>query len=327
MPHRILRHPLCLACACCLSTLFSPGTGVQAAAPEPTVLHNVQFGKAGDVVLDMELLIPSPAPTKPTPVIVFVHGGGWQGGTSADGMSFAMDAARDGYIACSINYRLSQVAPFPAQLQDCKCAVRFLRANAEKYNIDPDKIGVWGASAGGHLVAMQGLTDGIAEFEGDSGWNDTSSRVQAVCDWFGPTDLVEWIKIEQLYGNDKDLRDLLGFYLPDEMIQWAQTLDKDAGITRLLGAPTLEVPEKAAWACPMIYVDKSENTPPFLIMHGDNDPWVPYQQSLKLADALDKKGVDVTFRMLLNSGHATGHFGTAWADEVKPFFDRTLLGK
>jgi acetyl esterase/lipase len=335
MPHLMPRHPIYRAFACWLAALFALGTGTQAAAPqarpaaaEPTLLHNVPYGQVGDVVLNMELLIPSPAPTKPTPVIMFVHGGGWSGGTSQDGMSAALDAARDGYIACSINYRLTQIAPFPAQLQDCKCAVRFLRANAAKYHIDPDKIGVWGASAGGHLVAMLGLTNGIAEFEGDGGWNDTSSQVQAVCDWFGPTDLVKWIKIEQFFGNNPAMCKLLGFYFdPPTMDKWARTLDADPGLTRLLGVPPLDDPKRAQWINPVAYVEQSTTTPPFLIMHGDHDPWVPYQQSIELADALDKKGNDVTLRILLNSGHSTGHFATGWADEVKAFFDRTLLGK
>ena len=115
------------------------------------MLHHVQYGKVGDYVLDMELIIPEPRPAKPMPVIMFVHGGGWQDGTSENGMMYAMQAARDGYIGCSINYRLTQVAPFPAPLQDCTCAVRVLRANAAQYMIDPDKIGrLLGRPPGGH---------------------------------------------------------------------------------------------------------------------------------------------------------------------------------
>ena len=100
-----------------------------------------------------------------------------------------MPFATKGYAVASINYRLSQHAVFPAQIEDCKAAIRWLRANAAKYGLDPDHIGVWGASAGGHLVAMLGTTGGVKEFEGTGGNLDQSSRVQCVVDWFGPSDL------------------------------------------------------------------------------------------------------------------------------------------
>ena len=107
-------------------------------------------------------------------------------------------------------------------------------------------------------------------------------------------------------------------------MNWARTFNTDAGLIRLLGGKPLETLKKAAWASPITYVEKSVNTPPFLIMHGDQDSWVPYQQSVALADALDRKGTNVTLRILLNSGHGTGHFSSAWPDHVKPFFDKTL---
>jgi acetyl esterase/lipase len=301
--------------------------GVQAiaASGKPTLLRAIQYGKAGSTALQMDIAMPVPEPTTRVPAIVSIHGGGWQGGSRNDGMWLAQDCAKDGFITAAIDYRLTQQAPFPAQLQDCKCAIRFLRANAKKYHIDPTRIGVWGASAGGHLVAMLGLTEGIAEFEGDGGWNNASSRVQAVCDWFGPTDLAAWVRTEQRFGGDSGLCKLLGFqWDKPELAQWGRTLNDDAGLSRLLGRKPLDNPKRASWASPISYVQKSVNTPPFLIMQGDQDCWVPYQQSIQLADALDKKGVDVTLRILLNSGHGSNHFATAWRDHVKSFFDRAL---
>jgi len=290
-----------------------------------TVLRDIQYGTIGDVNLYMNIVLPSPAPKKPVPVIMFIHGGGWQEGTREHGMAFAKWCAESEYIGATVEYRLTQQAPFPAQLQDCKCAVRFLRANAKKYMIDPCAIGVWGASAGGHLAAMLGLTDGIAEFEGSGGWPNISSSVQAVCDWFGPTDLALWVQTEQRFGNDPNLCKPLGFPLETpQRVSWARNFGNDPGLVLLLGATTTDRPDRAKWASPISYVQKSINTPPFLIMHGDQDSWVPYQQSIILAEALDKKSCDVTFIMLINSDHGLGRFTTAWPNHVKPFFDRVF---
>ena len=121
------------------------------------------------------------------PVVVWIHGGAWMEGSKDD--CPAVPFAAEGCAVASINYRLSQHAIFPAQIQDCKAAIRWLRANADKYHLDPDHIGVWGASAGGHLVALLGTTAAVKEFEGRGGNLDQSSRVQCVLDWYGPSEL------------------------------------------------------------------------------------------------------------------------------------------
>ena len=165
----------------------------------------------------------------------------------------------------SINYRLSQHAIFPAQIEDCKAAIRWLRANAAKYHLDADRIGVWGASAGGHLVAMLGTTGSVKELEGKGGNLDQSSRVQCVVDWFGPSDL-------PTMGGSHD--------------------DPGSPESRLIGGPVQENKEKARKASPLTYVSK--DSAPFLIMHGDQDNVVPPGQSELLAEALKKAGVEVT---------------------------------
>ena len=196
------------------------GVGVKAdelkspnATSKPVVLRDVPYGAADGVTLLMHIVLPTPKPVTPVPAILFIHGGGWQSGTRNDGLDRAIQCAADGYVGVSVEYRLTQKAPFPAQIQDCKCAVRFLRANAKQYGINPARIGAWGSSAGGHLAGMLGLTGGIAEFEGDAGWRDATSDVQAVCDWYGPTDLASWVRLEQRFGNDSDLRTLFCFRL------------------------------------------------------------------------------------------------------------------
>jgi acetyl esterase/lipase len=181
----------------------------------------------------------------------------------------------------SINYRLSQHAVFPAQIEDCKAAIRWLRANAVKYHIDPDHIGVWRASAGGHLVAMLGTTGNVMDLEGTGGNLDQSSRAQGVVDWFGPTDMTAMGKQADKPGTP---------------------------VAKLIGGPVQENQEKARKASPMTYVGK--DSAPFLIMHGDQDNTVPLQQSEVLAEALKKAGVEVKLQIIEGNGHGGPSFSS-----------------
>jgi len=285
-----------------------------------TILENVQYGMAGGVPLVMDITLPKPAPKTSTPVILLLHGGGWGGGERKSMLYWCVKMSKLGYVAATVEYRLaSKTAPFPAQLQDCKCAVRFFRANAAKYKINPDMIGIMGCSAGGHLATMVGLTDGIAEFEGDGGWQNVSSRVQAVCDCFGPTDFNTWQEVTNLFGTDAKIRKLLGPEMTEQEMKWEAnfSIKKDANIVLLFEG---KAEERAKWASPITYVEKSINTPPFLIVQGANDAWVPMQQSILLANALDKKGVDVNLKIMLNGGHNPDKA----TKDIYEFFKRTL---
>ena len=213
--------------------------------PDVTLIQDIEYGNAGGVPLYLHLSRPKPMPGKPIPVVIIIHGGGWSGGDRNSNLLGTYKFAENGFASASIEYRLDNQARFPAQIQDCKCAVRYLRANAAKYHIDPDHIGVMGDSAGGHLVALMGLTENIAEFEGDGGNKDVSSRVQAVCDMFGPVDLVG--------------------YLYDSIHKEAT----EKGLSQLMGGPAFDNLDKLRKASPIAYVDTSANTPPFLILHGD----------------------------------------------------------
>lgn len=137
----------------------------------------------------LDLYLPEKS-DKPLPLLISIHGGAWAMGDKAGG-SPIIPLASEGYAVAVISYRLSEQATFPAQIQDCKAAVRWLRANAAKYNIDPDHFGTWGSSAGGHLSALTGTSGGAKEFEPIGGNDNVSDRVQAVCDLFGPTDLLK----------------------------------------------------------------------------------------------------------------------------------------
>lgn len=201
-----------------------------------------------------------------------------------------------GYAVVSINYRLSQHAVFPAQIEDCKAAIRWLRANATKYRLDPDHIGVWGASAGGHLVAMLGTTGGVKELEGSGGNLDQSSRVQCVVDWFGPTDLLTM-------GGSHD--------------------NPDSPEARLIGGPVGDNKEKARKASPITYIGR--DAAPFLIMHGDQDNTVPTGQSEELVEALKKAGVEVNLVLVKGNGHGGPGFNSPENHKlIEEFFDRHL---
>ena len=267
--------------------------------PGVKVERDIEYVAGGGKSRSLDLYLPMESESKTMPLIVWIHGGAWLGGDKAG--CPAVRFVRRGYAVASINYRLSQEAIFPAQLHDCKAAIRWLHANAEKYGIDPDRVGVWGASAGGHLVALLGTTGDVKDLEGDEGNLKYSSRVQAVCDWFGPTDFTKMSAFPTSMKHDAP----------------------DSPEAKLIGGPVQENKDKAARANPITYAAKT--APPFLIMHGDKDPLVPHNQSELLDETLKKAGVDVTFHTVEGAGHG---FGGPDADKmVEVFFDRVLKGK
>jgi len=231
------------------------------------------------------------------PLVVWIHGGGWEAGSKEN--CPALSLVTKGYAVASINYRLSQHAVFPAQIEDCKAAIRWLRANAAKYHIDADHIGVWGASAGGHLVAMLGTTGNVKELEGNGGNLDQSSRVQCVVDWFGPTDFVGWDP-----NFNKAVYSM---------------------IARLLGGAADANKEKARKASPLFYVSK--DAAPFLIVHGNQDNLVPLAQSEALAAALKKAGVEVKLVVVKGNGHGGPGFNSPENRKLIEDFLARHLGK
>ncbi len=239
----------------------------------------------GSAARKLDLYLPKKQAER-LPLIVWIHGGAWRGGDKFP--CPAVEFALDGYAVASINYRLSQEAKFPAQIEDCKAAIRWLRAHAKDYHLDPDHIGVWGASAGGHLSALLGTTGDVKELEGKDGNLEYSSRVQAVCDWFGPTDFLKMHDAPSQINHDAPA----------------------APEAQLIGGPVQENTQKAAATNPITYITKDD--PPFLIMHGDRDPLVPLNQSELLQAALQKAGVETTLYVVRGGGHGTG-FGT---DEI-----------
>ena len=269
--------------------------GVKAERNIPYVAH----GHANQV---LDLFLPEQPSGKPLPLMIWIHGGAWMAGSQANPPVLYL--AKNGFAVASVQYRFSQDAIWPAQAYDCKAAIRFLRANAAKYNLDSDHFGVGGDSAGGHLAAFIGTSGDVTEMEGDLGNTNFSSRVQAVVDWFGPTDVT---LMAQQSG-------------PRSMIQHDAANSPES---HLLGGPVQEKHDLARTANPLTYVDKGD--PPFLILHGDNDQLVPLQQSIILAKALIDAGVEVTMKTIPGAGHEGPEFHNAESRRLmEDFLSRNL---
>ena len=295
--------PLFLAC---LFTLFlgplqaqvgKKATSPRKLTPAPEgieVLRDITFATVDEQKLQLDLYRPKEA-SGPLPVVVWVHGGGWKNGTK-DRCPAAW-LATHGFAVASIDYRLTHQAQWPAQIDDCRAAVRWLRKNAGSLTLNPDRVGAWGSSAGGHLVALLGTLDAPASEE-------TSSQVQAVCDWFGPTDLLT---------------------MPPNTISETRTKADIAQSNgaKLLGSTVRDVPALAKQASALYQV--SEDDPPFLIMHGEKDPGVPLSQSQRLHEKLLTTGAQSELKVIANAGHGGKEFQTPEAKQfVLEFFSKTL---
>ncbi|MFH0907937.1 MAG: alpha/beta hydrolase [bacterium] len=269
-------------------------------------LHNVEYGRGGARALKMNISLPEGTAKNLRPAIVWLHAGGWRHGDKDSRIHPVVGKlARLGYVTASVEYRLTDEAIFPAQIEDCKCAVRFLRANALMYGIDSNRIGVIGASAGGHLAALLGTSGGEPSLEGDGGWSNASSRVQAVVDLFGPTDLPGFVEDARRNPHQRGAEDVGA---------------ADAPLSRLLGGPVLKHPEEARRASPLTYVDKDD--PPFLILHGDHDATVPPAQARRLYDALKEAGNDT--ELVIVTGGRHGLIEPEVTERILVFFQEKL---
>ena len=269
--------------------LGSLAVSTPAAAPRlpagVKVYRDVRYVTDGDPAQALDLYLPETPSERPLPVILWVHGGAWHHGSKAS--VTGVDLVPEGYALASIEYRFVGVALFPAQIQDCQAAVRWLRAHARDYNLDPDHIGAWGGSAGGHLVSLLGTTGGKHVYPPIGGNEDQPDTVQAVCDWYGPSDLnlAYW---PGLFGDQPKTKTNCDYASPSHFV--------------------------------------SRDSPPFLIMHGTADTKVSIRQSELLAAALEQAGVDVVFQRIYGSGHGIGIGYPAVRGLIKAFFDNHLKG-
>jgi len=263
------------------------------------LLADLPYVTNGSPAQRLDLYLPVKS-TGVRPLVVWIHGGGWVGG-SKKGVA-AKPLIDHGYAVASVEYRMSQEAIYPAQIEDCKAAIRWLRAHAAEYEFDPQRIGAWGASAGGHLVSLLGTTGKIRDF--DVGEDlDQSSAVQCVLDWFGPADFLHWQDAEK-----------------------KQVDRADSLISKLFGGPVSGKQELARRGSPISFV--SADSAPHLIMHGDHDDLVPLQQSEDLNAALKKAGVESTLIVIPGAGHGGAQFmAPEHVREMAQFLDKHLQPK
>lgn len=275
----------CIAAACPAQT-SRPAfhTTTDARLPGARAYRSLPYGPVPSANT-LDLYIPD-KPAGKLPLIIWVHGGGWEAGDK-----FPLPiTSLSGFALASINYRYSWQAKFPAQLLDCKGAVRFLRANAADLGLDDKRFAAWGASAGGHLVALLGTTNGDKSLEGDVGGNlAVSSDVQAVCDWFGPT-------------NFLTIRAQIEKVDPASPMLAEPTL-----VSKLVGDITDE--SKMRSASPFFHV--TGNAVPFLVVQGARDKLVPPAQSMTFVAALKNAGAKADLEMVNDAGHGGGGFGSA----------------
>ncbi|HKH46448.1 MAG TPA: alpha/beta hydrolase fold domain-containing protein [Thermoanaerobaculia bacterium] len=294
-----------------LLSLSSTALRAQTCQLQSGLIYGTYVDSAGQTQnLLLDLLLPTGA-ASPPPLVIWIHGGGWRTGSRAPMPTRVTDLCAHGYTVASVDYRFSNVALWPAQIQDVKGAVRWLRAHASTYGFDPGRFGAWGESAGGHLATILGTSGGVpsitvgnvtVDLEGTTGGNaGVSSRVQAVVDWYGATDFLQ-----------------MHFY-PTTVNHDSSTSDEG----RLIGGPVQDNPEKTATANAITYVTPDD--PPFLVMHGTLDKTNPFNQSELLVDALAGSGVPVDFVPVQGAGHGGSQFAaSSLLQTVYAFFDATI---
>lgn len=254
--------------------------------------RDVVFASPDGHDLRLDLYLPEQA--KNPPLVVFIHGGGWRNNSYKKCLTPWLTDY--GFAVASVGYRLSDVAKFPAQVHDCKAAVRWLRAHADQYGYDAARIGAAGTSAGGHLALMLGVSGGEAALEGEVGGNtDQSSRVQAVVDYFGPSDFV-------LRSRN----------------QPAKTEKPDSPVRLLLGVAASRNEALARQASPAFHV--TDDDPPLLILHGEKDKTVHLDQSQRMVEEYRRAGLDATLLIVPGAGHGgAAHFTPTYRRQVAEF--------
>lgn len=277
-PHRHMATRLLLLL---LSSLVLHSRVIQAAKPTHA---NVEFARIDGQRLLLDVYQPKGG-EELRPLIVWVHGGAWRAGSKE---SVPIERMLDhGFAIASVEYRLSPVARFPAQVHDIKAAIRFLRANAERYDLDPKRFVVAGASAGGHLAALVGLSNGVAPLEGSVGELPAiSSQIQAAVSFYGASNLQTILSQSTPHG--------LSVRVP--------------ALKLLLGGSPAEKPDLARLASPIAHLDPRD--PPLWLIHGDADPQMPIEQSRELAQAMTRMALPVRLRVISGAKHGGDIFYT-----------------
>ncbi|MDA1233043.1 MAG: alpha/beta hydrolase [Planctomycetota bacterium] len=252
-------------------------------AAEPTH-RDVEYARVGEHRLLLDLYMP-PQSSKPAPLVVWIHGGAWRAG-SKDSVPVER-WLQQGFAIASVEYRLSPVAKFPAQIHDIKAAIRWLRGNANSHGTDPSRFIIAGSSAGGHLAALVGVSNGVKALEGDSGdFTSTSSDVQAIISFFGASNLESILSQSTPHG--------LSVRVP--------------ALELLLGGQPNQKRELAKLASPLMHVAATD--PPLWLIHGDADPQMPVEQSHELQTRYVELGLKVDLEIVKDGKHGGEGFFT-----------------
>ncbi len=259
---------------------------------------DIEFSNPDGQHLKLNLARPGSGPG-PFPAVLCIHGGGFRAGDRKVYDSLCRQLAGRGYVAATVDYRLAPKSPFPAAVHDVKAAVRWLRAHASEYQIDPDRIGVTGGSAGGHLAQFLGVTAGRPEFEGDGGNAGQASRVACVVNFYGPSDLT------RSYGKSVDAAEVLPLFLGGDL--------EHARPRHIVASPL-------SWATP--------DSAPTLCVHGTKDPYVAFEQATWIIDRLKAVGVEAELLSLEGAGHGfKGEDARRAEGAMFAFLDRLLKAK
>lgn len=279
------------------ASLLAASLGVRAQG-KAVVENNVEYSNPDEQHLQMDIAHPAEG-NGPFPAILCIHGGGFRAGTRQGYSGLIQKFAERGYVAATVTYRLAPKYQFPAAVYDVKAAVRFLRANAAKYHIDPNRIGVTGGSAGGHLAQFLGVTAGVKQFEGDGGNPQESSRVQCVVNYYGPSDFTK------SYGKSVDAAEVLPLFLGGNLEQARQR--------HIESSPLY-------WVTP--------NAAPTLFVHGTMDNYVAFEQATWIVDRMKAAGVETEFMPIEGAGHGfKGEDAKRADDAMFAYFDKHLMKK
>ncbi len=289
--------PFITAVLCAFGLLVARG-GASAGEPGEIVWQaGVEYANPDDQHLQLNLA--RPMGNGPFPTILCIHGGGFRAGNRESYDALCKKLAARGYVAATVTYRLAPQDPFPAAVHDAKAAMRWLRANAARYQIDPERIGVTGGSAGGHLAQFLAVTEGVEQFEGALGNNDYSSAVNCVVNVYGPSDLTK------SYGKSVDAAEVLPLFLGGNLEQ--------ARHRHILASPLYWVTPQAA---------------PTLCIHGTEDKYVAHEQAEWIVERLKAADVEAELLSLPGAGHGFKGADQETAEQALfNFFDRHLKHK
>lgn len=282
---------------------------------EKRVIRGITYATVGTLELKLDLHLPTAKPERPLPVLLWLHAGGWREG--GRGFCPIANLAKEGYAVASVSYRLSGQAKFPAQIEDCKAAVRWLRAHAAEYSLDPEHIGACGESAGGHLAALLGVSGGNSALEGKVGGNEKfSSRVQAVVALCAPTDFTSML------GRARERSFWAALGTSGSFSEAKYTFARNCALEKLFGGPVTRYAELVRLASPAVHV--SPGDAPVLLFHGRGDQLIPLSQSEEFLRALEQAGVEARLEVIETNTHGFGRFPPDMMSATRAFFNRHL---